>query len=160
MPLVLDRLFPGQTLERRVPADPAGLARLRAAEGGAWAAAGVPQCAQRRERAAYVQDKVPIYFDAYNEAVYRAFWERSEDIGDLTVLGSLAESVGLSTTHFLAAIFSKAYYDEIVRFDDDAYAADVRHVPTFIFQGERCAEAPYATIHELAERHVIWYDKA
>ncbi len=111
------------------------------------------------EGAAYAQNKEPDHFDAYNEAVYRAFWERSEDISDLDVLGRLAESAGLNKPAFLEAVSSKAYYSEIVRFDDDAYAADVTHVPTFLFRGERCAEAPYATIKELAERYLIWYDK-
>lgn len=111
------------------------------------------------EGAAYVQDKAPELFDAYNEAVYRAFWEGSEDISDLVVLGRLAESVGIGTDAFLAAVSSKAYYPDIVRFDDDAYAADVTHVPTFLFRGERCAEAPYTTIKELAERYLVWYDK-
>ena len=112
------------------------------------------------EGAAYVQDNAPEKFDAYNEAVYRAFWEGSEDISNLNVLGRLAEGAGLDQAKFLAAVSSKAYYDEIVRFDDAAYAADVTHVPTFLFRGERCAEAPYSTIRELAERYLIWYDKA
>ena len=112
------------------------------------------------EGAAYAQDKAPEKFDAYNEAVYRAFWEHSEDISDLDVLGRLAAGAGLDQAAFLAAVSSKAYHSEIVRFDDDAYAADVTHVPTFRFRGERCAEAPYSTIRELAERYLIWYDKA
>ena len=111
------------------------------------------------EGAAYAQDKEPEHFEAYNEAVYRAFWERSEDISDLNVLGRLAEAAGLDEAAFLAAVSGKEYYSEIVRFDDDAYAADITHVPTFLFRGERCAEAPYATIKELAERYLIWYDK-
>ena len=112
------------------------------------------------EGAAYAQDKAPDRFDSYNEAVYRAFWERSEDISDLDVLGRLAEGAGLDKSDFLAAVSAKAYHDQIVRFDDDAYAADVTHVPTFIFRGERCAEAPYSTIRDLAQRYLIWYDKA
>ncbi len=111
------------------------------------------------EGAAYVQDKAPELFEAYNEAVYRAFWGRSEDISDLDVLGRLAEGVGLNEAAFLAAVSGKEYYDQIVRFDDDAYAADITHVPTFLFRGERCAEAPYMTIKELAERYLVWYDK-
>jgi len=111
------------------------------------------------EGAAYVQDKAPELFDAYNEAVYRAFWEHSEDISDLSILGRLAEGIGLGTDTFLAAVSSKAYYHQIVRFDDDAYAADITHVPTFLFRGERCAEAPYTTIKELAQRYLVWYDK-
>lgn len=111
------------------------------------------------EGAAYAQDKEPAKFDAYNEAVYRAFWERSEDISDPAVLDRLAAEAGLDTAAFRAAVSAKAYHGEIVRFDDDAYAADVTHVPTFLFRGERCAEAPYATIRELALRYLVWYDK-
>ena len=111
------------------------------------------------EGAAYVQDKAPEQFDFYNEAVYRAFWERSEDISDINLLGQLAQGAGLDKIDFLQAVSTKAYYEQIVRFDDDAYAAEVTHVPTFIFRGERCAEAPYSTIRELAERYLIWYNK-
>jgi predicted DsbA family dithiol-disulfide isomerase len=120
---------------------------------------GVVRTHNALEGAAYAQDKAPERFDAYNEAVYRAFWERSEDISDLDVLGRLAEGAGLDRAAFLQAVSSKAYYPEIVRFDDDAYAADVTHVPTFLFRGERCAEAPYTTIRDLAQRYLIWYDK-
>lgn len=120
---------------------------------------GVVRTHNALEGAAYAQDKAPERFDAYNEAVYRAFWERSEDISDLEVLGRLAEGAGLDKAEFLQAVSTKAYYDEIVRFDDDAYAADVTHVATFIFRGERCAEAPYSTIRDLAQRYLIWYDK-
>ena len=111
------------------------------------------------EGAAYAQDKEPSKFDAYNEAVYRAFWEHSEDISDLKVLTKLAAGAGLDTAAFHAAVTAKAYHDQIVRFDDDAYAADITHVPTFLFRGERCAEAPYTTIRQLAERYLVWYDK-
>lgn len=111
------------------------------------------------EGAAYVQDKEPEKFDAYNEAVYRAFWEQSEDISDLNVLGRLALESGLDQAAFLGDVASKAYSSAIVRFDDDAYAADVTHVPTFIFRGERCAEAPYTTVQDLAKRYLIWNDK-
>ena len=111
------------------------------------------------EGAEFVKDKAPERFDAYNEAVYRAFWERSEDISDLDVLSALARSAGVDAAAFRQAVAAKAYYDKIVRFDDDAYARDVTHVPTFLFRGERCAEAPYSTIRDLARRFLIWYDK-
>ncbi len=115
------------------------------------------------EGAEYIKDKAPDKFDAYNEAVYRAFWERSDDISNLDILGGLVASIGLDdrafVTDFLRAVSAKEYHDRIVRFDDDAYARDVTHVPTFLFRGERCAEAPYRTIRELAERFLIWYEK-
>jgi predicted DsbA family dithiol-disulfide isomerase len=109
--------------------------------------------------AEYVKDKAPDLFDTYNEAVYRAFWERSEDISDHGVLGQLASNAGLPGDDFLSAIKAGAYSAKVVPFDDGAYADDVTHVPTFIFRGERCAEASYATIQGLAQRFIAWYDK-
>jgi len=115
------------------------------------------------EGAEWVKDRFPDKFDAYNEAVYRAFWERGDDISNLDILGNLVASVGIDdrsdVSDFLSAIVSKKYYDKIVRFDADAYADDVTHVPTFRFRGERCAEAPYATIREMASRFLVWYNK-
>ena len=111
------------------------------------------------EGAEFVKEQAPDCFDRYNEAVYRAFWERSEDISDLDVLGSIAHNAGLDKAAFVEAVAAKKYHGKIVRFDDDAYADDITHVPTFKFRGERCAEAPYSTIRELAERYLIWYDK-
>lgn len=111
------------------------------------------------EGAEFVKEQAPDCFDRYNEAVYRAFWERSEDISDLDVLGAIARNAGLDQAAFLDAVRAKKYHAQIVRFDEDAYADDITHVPTFQFRGERCAEAPYATIRELAERFLVWYDK-
>ncbi len=115
------------------------------------------------EGAEWVKDKAPEKFDAYNEAVYRAYWERSDDISNLDILGNLVASIGLDdkdVVHdFLRAVSAKEYHGKIVRFDDDAYARDVTHVATFLFRGERCAEAPYGTIRDLAQRFLIWYEK-
>ncbi len=115
------------------------------------------------EGAEWVKDKFPDKFDAYNEAVYRAFWERGDDISNLDILGNLIAGIGIDdrsdVRDFLSAVASKKYYEKIVRFDADAYAADVTHVPTFLFRGERCAEATYGTIRDLASRFLLWYDK-
>lgn len=115
------------------------------------------------EGAEWVKDKFPAQFNAYNEAVYRAFWERSDDISNLDILGNLLASVGIDdrsdVSDFLSSVAGRKYSDKIVRFDDDAYADDVTHVPTFRFRGERCAEAPYSVIRDLAARFLTWYDK-
>ena len=115
------------------------------------------------EGAEWVKDKHPDRFDAYNEAVYRAFWERSDDISNLDILGNLVASVGIDDhtdiDDFLLALTEKRYHTKIVRFDDDAYARDVTHVPTFLFRGERCAEAPLSTLRDLCQRFLVWYDK-
>ena len=107
--------------------------------------------------AEYFKERLPKRFDDYNEGVYRAFWERSEDISDYAILRRIAENAGADSDDFVAALAKKAYSGKIVAFDDDAYALDVTHVPTFLFRGERCAEAPYETIRGLAERFTAWY---
>jgi predicted DsbA family dithiol-disulfide isomerase len=109
--------------------------------------------------AEFAKEVAPETFDAYNEGVYRAYWERSEDISDHEVLAGIAEAAGLDRLDFLNAISTRRYSSKIVPFDDEAYAADVTHVPTFIFRGERCAEAPYDTIRDLALRFNAWYEK-
>jgi len=111
------------------------------------------------EGAEWFKEHAPDRFDDYNGAVYRGFWQHSVDISDLTLLTEIARDNGADPDSFRSALEAKQYHDKIVRFDDDAYAADVTHVPTFIFRGERCAEAPYSTVQELASRYLIWYDK-
>ncbi len=109
------------------------------------------------EGAEYFKDLHPDRFDAYNEAVYRGFWERSEDISDMDVLGRIAEGAGANRSDFVRAVSEKAYAGKIVEFDEGAYSDDITHVPTFMFRGERCAEATYETIRDLARRFVAWY---
>jgi predicted DsbA family dithiol-disulfide isomerase len=109
------------------------------------------------EGAEYFKDKLPEKFDQYNEGVYRAFWQRSEDISDMAILGRIAQEAGADRADFAGAVSAKAYASKIVAYDDDPYADDITHVPTFMFRGERCAEAPYETIRDLAQRFVAWY---
>ena len=102
----------------------------------------------------------PAAFDAYNEAVYRAFWERHEDIADLAVLTGLAQSAGLNGAAFVRSVESEEFAGNILPFDDTAYAFGIRHVPTFIFNAEeRLAEAPYADLARATERFLIRAEK-
>ena len=109
--------------------------------------------------AEYVKEHAPELFDIFNEEVYRAFWERSEDISNHDVLGAIALKTGLDRVDFLGRIAARSYSHKIVPFDDKAYENDITHVPTFVFRGERCAEAPYSTIKAMAERFQAWYNK-
>jgi len=111
------------------------------------------------EGAEWFKEHAPDRFDDYNGAVYRGFWQHSVDISDLTILTGIAADNGADPDAFRSALEAKQYHDKIIRFDEGAYAADVTHVPTFIFRGERCAEAPYSNIRDLASRYLIWYDK-
>ncbi len=59
--------------------------------------------------AEYFKHHAPGLFDAYNEAVYRAFWERSEDISSYEVLGDIAQQVGVDRSEFVGAIAAKKF---------------------------------------------------
>jgi predicted DsbA family dithiol-disulfide isomerase len=99
-------------------------------------------------------------FDAYNEAVYRAFWERYEDISDLDVLVRLAAGAGLDEAAFAEAIRSERYADNLIPFDDPIYGIGVRHVPTFLFGAEeQMAEANYSDLAHGAERFLVWQER-
>lgn len=93
------------------------------------------------------------HFDAFNEAVYRGFWEHHEDISDLAVLERLASAVGLDGAALAASVRAERFAETIVPFDEDAYARGIRHVPTFLFGAEEyLAEAHYADLAHAAER--------
>lgn len=79
------------------------------------------------------------------EAVYRAFWEQGKDISQPEVL------VGLTAGHLdpielHAVLEEKRFASDIVPFDDEAYARGIYNVPTFIIDGQRYAEQPYAVL--------------
>jgi predicted DsbA family dithiol-disulfide isomerase len=98
--------------------------------------------------------------DEFIAALYRAYWERQQDLGDHAVLSQVAESVGLPSDPLLESVASGKYEANILGFDDDAYAAGIRHVPTFVFGGEeRLAEAPYTSLAHATERFLIRLEK-
>jgi len=111
------------------------------------------------EGAEYAKAQGKLEFEAYNEGVYRSYWEKSLDISDPEVLANIASDAGLNRNDFVSALHEKRFNHLIVPFDDEAYADDITHVPTFRFRGERVAEAPYAIIKNLTERFLTWYDK-
>lgn len=93
-------------------------------------------------------------------AVYRAYWENQADVSDHAVLTRIAESVGVASAPLLQSVAADEFAGNILGFDDDAYAAGIRHVPTFVFGGEeRLAEAPYASLAHATERFLIRAEK-
>jgi predicted DsbA family dithiol-disulfide isomerase len=69
----------------------------------------------------------------YNSAVMRAFFQRSEDIGDPTVLTHIASDVGLDGTLFQQTLRNRTYAPEVEKLLRHAYE-DVRvtGVPLFV----------------------------
>jgi predicted DsbA family dithiol-disulfide isomerase len=107
--------------------------------------------------AEYVSQEHFELFQTYNELVYRAMWEEEKDISNLKTLGEIAEKAKIPSADFLEAITGTSYENKVYPFPMEASARGIAHVTSFRFHGEQCAEAPYETIREMAERFMIHY---
>jgi len=97
---------------------------------------------------------------AYHEAVYRAYWERHADISKVEVLVKLAKAAGLDSEPIADSILMDRYEAHVLPFDDGAYSAGIRHVPTFLFGGaDRLAEANYTDLARATERFLVRREK-
>ena len=100
----------------------------------------------------YAKTEGDAVADEFIEVLYRAYWERGETINDLAVLKRLATGIVHNLDAMLDAARSRKFRDQIVKFDDDAYAKGVYNVPTFFIGGERLAEQPYSVLAKAAKR--------
>jgi predicted DsbA family dithiol-disulfide isomerase/riboflavin biosynthesis pyrimidine reductase len=91
-------------------------------------------------------------FDDYLGKLYVGFWVGGLDISDPDVLVRLATRLPMDQIDLRAAISQRKFADRLVNFDDDAYAAGIYNVPTFIIGGERYAEQPYIVLKEAASK--------
>jgi predicted DsbA family dithiol-disulfide isomerase/riboflavin biosynthesis pyrimidine reductase len=91
-------------------------------------------------------------FDDYLGKLYVGFWVGGLDISDPDVLVRLATRLPMDQVDLRAAISQRKFADRLVNFDDDAYAAGIYNVPTFIIGGERYAEQPYIVLKEAANK--------
>ena len=71
-------------------------------------------------------------FDAYHEALFRAFFERGEDIGQIPVLTGLAADLGLDADLLREALERRAFEPSVVADERDAERLGVRGVPAFV----------------------------
>jgi predicted DsbA family dithiol-disulfide isomerase len=76
--------------------------------------------------------------DEYNDAVFRAFFQQSRDIGRIDVLADIANEVGLDPEQFRAALEQGTYRDRVQQLLKTAYErAGVTAVPTMIIGRQR-----------------------
>jgi len=83
--------------------------------------------------------------DEVVEILYRAYWERGEEINSPLVLARLLKDV-VDTDAMLDAIAERRYAEQIIPFDEAAYASGVYYVPTFFIGDARLAEDTYKAI--------------
>lgn len=82
--------------------------------------------------------------EVYSDLVYRAYFEKELDIGELDVLGGIAAEAGLEEAEFRQALES-GIYTERVRKESD-YSRDVLHVsgiPAIYLNGEKISIESY-----------------
>jgi predicted DsbA family dithiol-disulfide isomerase len=71
-------------------------------------------------------------FDHYNAAVFRAFFERGEDIGKIDVLAKLAEDLALGAESLRNALEAGEFEQSALADQRAAQALGVRGVPAFV----------------------------
>ena len=70
-------------------------------------------------------------FDDYHAQIFRAYFERGEDIGDVEILVTLAVEIGLDDS-LRQALSTHEFLESVLAYERDAAAIGVRGVPAFI----------------------------
>lgn len=74
-------------------------------------------------------------FDDMHGALLAAYFEHDEDIGDVDVLVSLADRLGLPGADLRQALVSRAFEQAVIDDEEEARELDVGSVPAFIADG-------------------------
>ncbi|MGI9106347.1 MAG: DsbA family oxidoreductase [Pyrinomonadaceae bacterium] len=72
------------------------------------------------------------HFDDYNAAIFRAFFERGEDIGDIEILASLAMKLDLPGDSLRHALESGEFQKSVLEDERLAQTLGVSGVPAFV----------------------------
>jgi predicted DsbA family dithiol-disulfide isomerase len=93
-------------------------------------------------------------FDGYNAALFRAFFERGEDISDIDVLGKLANDLGLDDSSLRASLESKQFEPSVIADEREAAELGVHAVPAFVFNRRFALTGvqPTAALEQMANR--------
>ena len=71
-------------------------------------------------------------FDEYNDAVFRAFFKRGEDIGNTDVLTRLASDIGLDSNDLREALDNDLHLNSVLADEREAKRLEISGVPAFI----------------------------
>lgn len=86
----------------------------------------------RRAHAATRWARSQNRFDAFHEAVFRAFFEDGQDIGDVDVLVRLADGLGLDGGALRGALLAERYEPVVLAEEERAGHLGLRGVPAFV----------------------------
>ena len=71
-------------------------------------------------------------FMEFHRAAYRAFWEDGKDLGDLAVIGEVAEEVSLDSSEMIHLLESGHYTSTVMEQYQEAMQHGIRGIPTFL----------------------------
>lgn len=71
-------------------------------------------------------------FDAFNQAVFKAFFQDSLDIGKQEILLQIAGKIGMDTKSLDSGTQLNSYMDQVVSDEDMARVAGVKAVPAYV----------------------------
>jgi predicted DsbA family dithiol-disulfide isomerase len=80
-----------------------------------------------------VQGLAPVQAEAFHMALFRAYFEEDQNIGDPAVLVSLANALGLDAGAVAQGLATGAALDEVLRDEQEAHESGITGVPAFIF---------------------------
>jgi predicted DsbA family dithiol-disulfide isomerase len=91
---------------------------------------------------------------AYHDAVFRAYWQRANNIGDVDVLAEIAYSIGLERESFLATLQDEAYEAQVEADVEQAYQYGLTGVPALIFNSRYLVSGaqPYEVLQQVVEK--------
>jgi predicted DsbA family dithiol-disulfide isomerase len=73
--------------------------------------------------------------DAMHDAIFRAFFERSDDIGQIGVLADLAAGIGLDSADLKNSLTLHTHLPEVLADEQQAQNYGLTGVPAFIWNG-------------------------
>jgi len=93
-------------------------------------------------------------FDDYNAALFRAFFERGEDIGEPTVLIRLAADLGLDADALKSALDGRTFEADVLADERDAAEMGLTGVPAFVADRRTALSGaqPTATLRAFVDR--------
>jgi predicted DsbA family dithiol-disulfide isomerase len=91
---------------------------------------------------------------AYHQAVFRAYWQEGQDIGDTAVLENIAVRVGLDRAAFGAALADTAYTHQVIADIEQARQYGLSGVPALVFANKYLVVGaqPYTLLEEVVQK--------
>ena len=92
-------------------------------------------------------------FDDYHAQIFRAYFERGEDIGNTDVLVALASELCLDSDSLHQALTTHEFLESVLRDEREAETFGVRGVPAFIANRKAALSGvqPFASLKQLVE---------